>query len=107
MDCKFKFGFNFEYVFGCKVMQDETCKKCKHSLSDHHHGRVEWRQVSDKQASIDEDMKKKWKAAKDATEKTATLTRASEKVLNELNQVVSNATNDLAQLAEEHTGLSV
>jgi hypothetical protein len=83
------------------------CDRCNHNLSHHHRSNSKWEQVLDKQVSVNQDMKKRWEAAKDEKEKAAALLAASNKVLNDLNQVVSRATTQLAQLAERYARLSL
>ena len=58
------------------------------------------------QTSIDQSMKK-WKAAKDGTEKTTILVAVREKVLHDLDQIIKGATNDLAQQVERYEYLSL
>ena len=50
---------------------------------------------------------KEWEAAKDGTERTAILNTVREKVLRELNQIIDVAANDLAQLVERYSRLSL
>ena len=52
-------------------------------------------------------MKTKWEAAKDGRERTAALVVASEKVLNDLDQVINRAINNLAQLVGRYSRLSL
>jgi hypothetical protein len=52
-------------------------------------------------------MKERWKTAKDGKEKKTALIEAGEKALNGVMQVIDNAANDLAQLAEDYAGLSL
>ena len=61
----------------------------------------------DKRMSVDQEMKRRWEAAKDGKEKTAALIAVNELVLYDLNQVIHRATNDLAQLMEQFGGLSL
>jgi hypothetical protein len=89
------------------AMTGDRCDICNHSLWNHHHFRVKWVQVIDKQVSVDQDMKKKWETAKGGKEKTAALIAASKKALHGFNQVIDNATNDLAQLAGDYAGMSL
>jgi hypothetical protein len=66
-----------------------------------------WEQLTDTHVSVDQNMKKKWEAARDGKEKAAALVEASEKVLRDLNQVINRATNDLEQLVERYADLSL
>jgi hypothetical protein len=66
-----------------------------------------WQQVIDTQVSIDKDMKEKWEKAKSGKEKNEALIATSQEVLNQLDQVIDNATKDLAQLVEDYAGLSL
>ena len=59
------------------------------------------------QVSVDQNMKKRWEAARNGKEKTAALVGASEKVLHDLNRVTILATNDLEQLVEQYADLSL
>ena len=88
-------------------MTGETCNQCHHSLWDHHHYRVSWEQVNDQQVSVDQTMESKWKAAKNAKDKTETLIAAGKKTLNQLNSVIDRATNELSRLADDYSRLSL
>ena len=83
------------------------CNKCHHSLWDHHRCRSKWGQVPDRQVLIDQDVKRKWEAAKDEKGKTAVLSTFRDKVQRNLNQVINGATNDLAKHVERYTRLSL
>jgi len=61
----------------------------------------------DEQVLDEQDMKKKWKTAKDGKEKTAALLAVNVMVLRDLNQVINRATNDLLRLMEQYAGLSL
>ena len=83
------------------------CHECNHSLRHHHRWTVMWRQLIDMKVSVDENMKEKWEAAKDGKEKTEALIAAREKVLNELDQVIEHATDDLEQQVERYARLAL
>jgi len=55
----------------------------------------------DKRVLVDQDLKKKWEAAKDEKERTVALIAVNETVLYELDRVINPAPNDLVQLMEE------
>lgn len=74
-------------------MTGEKCHVCTHPLLNHSHYRVRWEQVVDTQVSIDQSLKEKW---------TAALIAAGEDALNQLNQVLDNASNELVQLATNY-----
>ena len=80
---------------------EDLCNKCNHSLWDHHRCPSKWEQVRNTQAPIDQEMKE-WKTAKDGTEKTAILVAVSEKVLRDLDQIISGATNALEKGVERY-----
>ena len=101
IDYKFSISLVVKGLFGL------LCSKCKHNLRNHHRCRAIWEGIIDKQVLVDENMKKKWEAAKDGKEKTEALIAGHEKVLNELNQVTERATNELAQLVEDHAQLAL
>lgn len=61
----------------------------------------------DRQGSIDLGMKKKWKVARDAKEKTAALIATNEMVLHDLNRLINHAKNDLGKLMEQYGRLSL
>ena len=83
---------------------EDLCDKCNHNLWDHHRCLAKWDQVRNTQAPVDQEMKK-WETAKDGTKKTAILVTVSEKVLHDLDQIISGATNDLEQWVGQYTRL--
>jgi hypothetical protein len=86
---------------------DGSCNKCNHNLWDHHRCHSKWVQVIDTQVLIDQDVKKKWGAAKDEKGKMVVLTAFRGRVLRDLDQVIDGATNDLALHVERYTRLSL
>ena len=82
------------------------CDKCNHSLWNHHRCHSKWEQVTNTQVSVDQNIKE-WEAAKDGTERTAILNTVCEKALRELDKIINGATNDLAQLVERYSRLSL
>ena len=84
-----------------------SCNKCKHSLWDHHRCHSMWGQVIDTQVLIDQNVKRKWAAAKDGKGKMAVLNAFRERVLRDLNQVIDSATSDLARHVERYTLLAL
>jgi hypothetical protein len=84
-----------------------SCRKCNHSLWNHHRCYSMWEQVIDNQVSVDLNMKEQWEAAKDGKEKAAAIVAASEKALIELNQVINRAITNLEQLVERYAHLSL
>ena len=84
-----------------------ACRKCNHSLWNHHRCYAKWVQVNDTQVLVDSNMKKQWEAAKDGKERTVAIVAASEKVLYDLDQVINRAINNLAQLVERYARLSL
>ena len=66
-----------------------------------------WDKIIDKQVSVDQGMKKMWEAARDGKEKSAAFLAASGKVLCDLNDVISRATNELEQLVDQYSELSL
>lgn len=83
------------------------CNKCKHSLWDHHRCQSTWEQIIDTQVLIDQDVKRKWVAARDGKGKLAVLNARRDRVLRDLNQIINGATDDLAQHVERYTRLSL
>ena len=84
-----------------------TCHQCRHSLGSHHRCRAIWEQITDTQVEVDQDMMMKYKAARDGKEKTAALVEASERILRDLNRVISCAASEMEQLVEEYAKLSL
>ena len=82
------------------------CDKCNHSLWDHHRCHAKWEQVRNTQTPVDQEMKK-WETAKNGTEKTAILVAVSEKVLHDLDQIISGAINSLEEGVGRYTCLSL
>ena len=84
-----------------------SCNKCKHSLWDHHRCHFTWAQVTDTQVLIDQNVKRKWAAAKDGKGKMAVLNAFRGRVLRDLDQIINGATNDLAQHVERYARLAL
>jgi hypothetical protein len=107
MECTLNFTLDPKGLTGCWAMTGNTCNQCHHSIDDHHHYCVMWQEEEDKQFSVDQAMKKKFDDAKDGKEKTEAAIKMGEQALRDLNQVIDNATNELAQLASDYAGLSL
>jgi len=84
-----------------------SCRKCTHSLWNHHRCYAKWEQITDTQVSVDLKLKKEWEAAMDGKAKTAVIIAASEKVSNDLDQVINRAVNNLSQLVERYARLAL
>ncbi|SRR5258706_3201621 len=83
------------------------CAKCHHLLWSHFHAFGEWVQKQESQVTVDEDMKKKWEAAKDEKEKTEALVAESKHKLDSLSSTVETDMDALKGLQEEYAGLSL
>ena len=83
------------------------CDKCNHNLWNHHRCRAKWEHVVDMGVLIDEDVKRRWVAAKDGKKKKAVLVDLREKVLRDLGKITDDATNDLAKLVKRYTLLAL
>ena len=83
------------------------CNKCKHSLWDHHRCHSTWGQVIETQVLIDQNVKRKWAAAKDGKGKMAVLNAFRGRVLRDLDQINNGATSDLARHVERHAHLAL
>ena len=59
------------------------------------------------QEAVDDDMKKKWEAAKDEKEKTEALIATSKCILGSLGYAMDEGMDELVQLAEEYASLSL
>ena len=90
-----------------KGLFGRPCQLCNHSLWNHHRTRAMWEPIVDTHVSVDQNMKKRWEAARDGKEKAAALVEASRQVLRDLNNVISYATNNLEQLVERYADLSL
>ena len=101
IDYKTSIPLNLRGLFG------RPCHQCKHSHWNHHQSRSIWKKLTDVQVLVDQDMKKKWEAARNGKERTAALLGASEKVLRDLNQVIYHDINHLEQLVERYASLSL
>ena len=84
-----------------------VCNKCNHSLWDHHRSRSTWGQVIETQVLIDQNVKRKWVVAKDGKGKMAVLDAFRETVLRNLDQIINDATSDLARHVERYTLLAL
>lgn len=90
-----------------KGLLGRPCRRCNHSLWNHHRCSAQWEPRHDTQVSVDQNMKKRWEEAKNGKERAETLVVASEKVLHDLNQIINRATNDLEQLVGDYGELSL
>ena len=84
-----------------------ACRKCNHSLRNHHRCYAKWVEVNDTQVLVDSNMKEQYEAAKDGKEQTAAIVAASEKVLVDLDQVINRAIDSLTQLVDRYARLSL
>ena len=84
-------------------MKDGKCKRCNHRFQDHHHFDVKWVQISD---NSDLAINERWQTARD-DEKNEVLRTISRQALDGCNQRIDDATQHLAQLAEEYSRLSL
>ena len=100
IDYKSNIPLNLQGHFG------GLCEKCNHSLWNHHRYRYKWERITDTQVSVKQNMKK-WEAAKDGAKKTALLDTIRDQVLSDLDRIVNTATDDLAQLVEQYSRLSL
>jgi hypothetical protein len=88
-------------------MQLTSCSECTHPHLFHFHLRSEWVQVQDAQVSVDNNMKRRWEAAKNEKQKTEALFATSKRALGDLSRIINEALNELAQLAAEYARLSL
>ena len=101
LDHKTNIPFVLSRVFG------GSCSTCKHSLRVHHSYCVKWEKVTDVQVSVNQDMKKKWERAKGAEEKRGVFITACRKALNDLDQIMNRARDDLGRQVNRHESLSL
>jgi hypothetical protein len=88
-------------------MQLTSCSECTHPHLFHFHLRSEWVQVQEAQVSVDNNMKRRWEAAKNEKQKTEALFATSKRALGDLSRIINEALNELAQLAAEYARLSL
>ena len=84
--------------------QPLPCEKCHHSHSSHFHAFAKWVQKQESQMTVDDDMKKKWMAAKAKKEKIEALVAASERTLDD---TMDEGMDELVRAADEYAGLSL
>ena len=101
IDYKANIPFVLSSIFG------GSCPACKHNLKDHRCDYTQWEKVTDVQVSADQDLREKWEVAKDAKEKREVFIAACRKALNDLDQVVNRATDDLRRRVERHESLAL
>ena len=87
--------------------QRERCLRCRHPHSSHFHLRAEWVETQEALVAVDEEMKTKWEAAKNETERTEALVARSERELGRLRVTMDKGLAELTQLAEGYAGLSL
>jgi hypothetical protein len=107
VNCYSNCSIDYKPNFGLRGFFGGPCEKCNHNLQNHHQRRARWEQVVDTQVSVDQDIKKKWEAAKDGEERAVVLTEARQKLQSNFDQVINRATNDLVQLVERYARLSL
>ncbi len=88
-------------------MQLSLCSKCNHPHLSHFHLRSTWKQVHEAQLSVDDSMRRQWKAAQNKKERTQALIATSESALGDLSGIIDEAMDELARLAEEYARLSL
>ena len=84
-----------------------SCSTCRHSLRDHRCHSVQWKKVTDVQVLVDRVMKEKWTLARGAEKKREVFIAACRKALNDLDQVMNRATDDLARQVGRHESLAL
>ena len=87
--------------------QFSSCSECNHPHLSHFHLYSTWEQVYEAQLSVDVNMKKQWEAAKDGKERTEALLATSKSAVGELSNIIDEAMDELARLAEEYASLSL
>ena len=87
--------------------QRERCLRCRHPHSSHFHLRAEWVEKQEALVAVDEEMKTKWEAAKNETERTEALVARSERELGRLRVTMDKGLAELTQLTEGYAGLSL
>ena len=88
-------------------MSKGQCTECRHPFSDHHHSKTRWVQVQDTQVKIDEELRAKWEAAKNARARKEILKESVLATLGDLNKAVDDNTEELAQLAADYANMSL
>ena len=101
IDYKANIPFVLSSIFG------GSCPQCKHSPRDHHCHYAQWGKVTDVQVSVNQGMKKEWELARDAEERRDVFIAACGKALNDLDQVINRATDDLRRRVERHESLAL
>jgi len=94
-------------VFRLFPRQFSLCSNCNHSHLSHFHLLSTWEQAYEAQVSVDDDMRKRWEAAKDEKERTDALFATSKTALEDLSYIIDEATCELARLAEEYASLAL
>ena len=89
------------------TFQAFDCDRCQHAHWSHFHSYSEWVEQQEPLETVDDDMKKKWEAAKGEKEKKEALVAASECALDDLGSTIDKGMDELERLAEEYAGLSL
>lgn len=101
MDYKTNIPLSLRGLFG------RPCQLCNHSLWNHHRCHAMWDSLTDTHVAVDQNMKKRWEAARNGKEKAEALVVAGRKVLRDLNGIIGEATNDLERLVERYADLAL
>ncbi|KAF8320499.1 hypothetical protein DL93DRAFT_2052816, partial [Clavulina sp. PMI_390] len=105
--CTLNFSLDPSGLKECWAMEGTTCRRCKHSMWQHSHYRVLWKQVVDTQVRVNQSMKEKWENAKTGKERDEAARQNMEKTIGELAQSIEQHTNELGDLTSRYAGLSL
>ena len=87
--------------------QAMDCGRCPHPHSSHYHAFAEWVEKKESHVTVDEKMKKKWRAAKVEKERIEGLVAKSEREVGNLSLAMEEGMDELARLVEEYAGLAL
>ena len=98
---------SFGRVLWLLPLQLVPCSHCRHPHSLHYHWYSKWVKVQRPQVSVDDNVKKLCKAAKDEKERTEALIAVRNGALDGLNRDMDQAMEELVQLVAEYSSLSL
>jgi len=83
------------------------CAVCNHPHRSHSRTRLKWVKSINTGTSVDEDMKKRWEAAKDQKKNTETLIATHKSALGDLSRATGSTMDELSRLVEGYDGFAL
>ncbi|EDR10204.1 uncharacterized protein LACBIDRAFT_325891 [Laccaria bicolor S238N-H82] len=107
INCSVGFTLDPAKLGGCEAFSRSTCRKCHHSITEHHHYNSVWYEKSETHDYIDADAKRRHDEANKMLQ-TATVSIADvRKVIESTGKEMAEATEQIGRLAAKYSELSL